>query len=103
MNAAKWDDLIAEAEQLGYTVELVQWVESADCPGLLGMAEGAIIYAKKRIRIKQTLSETDRVRVLAHELEHARDPDADIETGPAWELSRTGRRRAAENRTSRPR
>jgi Zn-dependent peptidase ImmA (M78 family) len=67
----KWDSLIERAHAAGFTVELVEYCESADSPGLLGAAMGVCVHRKKIIRIRERLNAADRCFVLAHELEHA--------------------------------
>lgn len=75
----RWDDLIARAHALGFTVELVEYCESADSPGLLGAALGVCIYAKRLIRLREKLNPEDRCFILAHELEHAEaGPDREV-------------------------
>jgi hypothetical protein len=71
-----WDELVREADELGYRVELVEYCESADSPGLLGAGLGVCIYAKRIIRVRRALREEDRCFVLEHELDHARNAGA---------------------------
>lgn len=71
---SRWEELVAEAAELGYTVELVEYIESADSPGILGAGMGVCIYARRLIRIRERLREADRCWVLEHELLHARSP-----------------------------
>lgn len=66
-----WLQLLARADDLGYSVELVEHCESIDSPGLLGAALGVCIYGKRVIRLRRELTEADRCFVLRHELEHA--------------------------------
>lgn len=70
-----WNDLLAQAQDLGYTVELVDYCEGPDSPGMLGQGMGVCIYSKKVIRIREALREDDRCFVLRHELDHARNDD----------------------------
>lgn len=74
---SEWPALVAEAAGLDYSVELVEYVESADSPGLLGQGLGVCVYDKRVIRIRKALRDEDRCFVLRHELEHARHADAD--------------------------
>lgn len=74
-----WTELVTEAGLLGYDVLLVEFVECADTPGLLGMGLGSIHYGTRRIRVREGLPEAERIRVLAHELDHAYRPDAGAE------------------------
>lgn len=67
-----WDDLVAEAQALGYAVELVDYCEGPDSPGLLGQGLGVCIYGKRVIRIREALRPEDRAWILAHEIDHAR-------------------------------
>jgi len=69
---ARWDELVVQAAALGFTVELVDYCESVDSPGLLGAGLGVCIYAKRAIRIRRALRDNDRCFVLEHELDHAR-------------------------------
>jgi hypothetical protein len=81
---SSWEELEAEARELGYEVRLVEHVECADTPGLLGQANGSIAYGSKIIRVKETLGEAHRLQTLAHELEHARDPENGEEIDRLW-------------------
>jgi hypothetical protein len=81
---ATWDELAAEADALGYEVRLVEWVECGETPGLLGQASGSIHYGSRTIRIRESLGEAHRLQTLAHELEHARDPDNGEAIDEAW-------------------
>jgi hypothetical protein len=74
---ADWDKLVATAADLGFSVELVEYCESSESPGLLGAALGVCIYDIRLIRIRQALHATDRCFVLEHELDHARNIDAE--------------------------
>lgn len=66
-----WELLLAQAATLGFRVEIVEYCESADSPGLLGAALGVCVHAKKIIRLREKLNLPDRCFVLRHELEHA--------------------------------
>lgn len=79
--ARRWEDLVARAHSLGFTVELVEYCESADSPGLLGAGLGVCIQAKRIIRLREKLNLEDRCFVMEHELEHA-------EVGPDREANR---------------
>lgn len=70
--SSDWDALVAEAAGLGFTVELVEFCESADSPGLLGQAAGVCIYPKRVIRVRRALRPEDRAFILDHEIGHAR-------------------------------
>lgn len=70
-----WDALVARAAGLGYEVQLVEYAESAESPGLLGHGLGVCLYGSKVIRIREVLREDDRRFVLTHELEHAANED----------------------------
>lgn len=70
--AADWRDLVGEAGRLGYQVELVEYCESAESPGLLGAGLGVCIYDRCVIRVRRALNLADRVWVLRHEIGHAR-------------------------------
>lgn len=69
----EFNALVAEANAVAYTVQLVEYVESTDSPGLLGQGLGVCIYDKKVIRVREALRPEDRVWVLRHELDHARN------------------------------
>jgi hypothetical protein len=69
-----WDELVDEARALGYEVELREFLESAEIPGLLGTRLGNCNARMKRILVTSRLTERGRCMVLEHELEHARDP-----------------------------
>jgi hypothetical protein len=69
---AEWTALVELAAALGFTVELVEYCESPDSPGLLGAGLGVCVYVKRVIRIRQAMREPDRCFVLTHELDHAR-------------------------------
>jgi Zn-dependent peptidase ImmA (M78 family) len=66
-----WEEMLDEAEALGFRVEIVEYCESADSPGLLGAALGVCVHDKKLIRLREKLNLADRCFVLRHELEHA--------------------------------
>jgi hypothetical protein len=53
----------------------VEYVECARAPGLLGAGLGVTLYsAPQTIRIRESLTLAQRLQVLEHELEHARNP-----------------------------
>jgi hypothetical protein len=71
----RWRQRVLEARELGYAVELVEYVECARAPGLLGAGLGVTLYsAPQTIRIRESLTLAQRLQVLEHELEHARNP-----------------------------
>lgn len=78
----EWAALVAEAEALGYTVELVEHCECADAPGILGFRVGVCIPRVRRILVREMLCEEDRVTVLRHELLHAQGAGHEIDQGP---------------------
>lgn len=71
----EWDALVQEAADLGYSVQVVEYVESAESPGLLGQGLGVCLYGSKVIRVREALQPEDRRFILVHELEHARHDD----------------------------
>jgi len=77
--AIEWAELVATAIELGFTVELVEYCESADSPGLLGQGLGVCVFDKRIIRIRRALRPADRCFVLGHELDHARGVIAGVD------------------------
>lgn len=71
-----------EAEELGYTVELVPYCETPASPGILGARAGVCIPHLRRILVRDVLDEADRVTVLGHELEHARGAGQELDEQP---------------------
>jgi len=70
------DALVAEAADLGFTVEFVEWCEDAETPGILGYYGGLCNREDRRIKVsthRHTLEQ--QVAILSHELEHARGAD----------------------------
>lgn len=74
---AVWLRLLREAGDLGYAVQLAEWVECGDYPGaFLGAIGGICDRERKVIRLK-TRDATPYLLIvrLKHELAHARGAD----------------------------
>jgi len=65
------DRLIGLIEAEGYRFEWVEWIESAESPGFLGMGAGITIPTLRVVRVRtREMTGAQIVSIVAHELEH---------------------------------
>lgn len=63
---------VEQARALGYTVRFMDFVESAETPGLLGAIGGLCDRERKEIRVRvKGMSRAQIAAIIEHELEHA--------------------------------
>lgn len=63
---------IANARAIGWAVELREYCEDAETPGLLGLYAGVCVHSRKAIKVRTAGMSVEQIAaIIEHEIEHA--------------------------------